>query len=48
MKVIPSKTDLGSGRLVPLSAHLPSIIKNSGPKGSERFFDFFTANTEAR
>src|SRR5882724_6241829 len=44
VKINLSTTDLAAGHLAPLSAHLPPIIKNSGPRGSERFFDFFTSN----
>ena len=43
--------DPAAGSLV-LSSDLPAILTNAGPKGSERFFDFFTstirnANTRA-
>ncbi len=48
MKRSPAKIpppDLPSQSLVPSfsPSQFPEIVTNAGPKGSERFFDFFTS-----
>src|SRR5713226_624564 len=50
MKRLPPQSDPSGSALVPaagladsLPSQLPVIVSNSGPKGSERFWDFFTS-----